>query len=39
MQVEHQNVQKAEGGQCVGLKVMGEVREHDLVYKVVDRQE
>ena len=35
MQVEHQNVQKAEGGQCVGLKVIGEVREHDLVYKVV----
>ena len=36
MQVEHQNVQRAEGGQCVGLKVGGEVREHDLVYKVVD---
>jgi len=36
MQVEHQNVQKAERGQCVGLKVMGEVREHDLVCKVVD---
>jgi len=36
MQVEHQNVQRAEGGQCVGLKVSGEVREHDLVCKVVD---
>jgi putative protease len=36
MQVEHQNVQKAEGGQCVGLKVSGEVRERDLVYKIVD---
>lgn len=35
MQVEHQNVQTAERGQCVGLKVIGEVREHDLVYKVV----
>jgi hypothetical protein len=36
MQVEHQNVQRAERGQSVGLKVSGEVREHDLVYKVVD---
>jgi translation elongation factor EF-1alpha len=36
MQIEHQNVQVAAGGQCVGLKVSGEVREHDLVYKVVD---
>jgi hypothetical protein len=36
MQVEHQNVKKTEGGQCVGLKIIGEVREHDLVYKVVD---
>jgi hypothetical protein len=36
MQVEHQNVQKAEGGQCVGLKVTGEVREHDVVFKVVE---
>jgi putative protease len=36
MQAEHQNLQKAEPGQSVGLKVTGEVREHDLVYKVVD---
>lgn len=36
MQAEHQNVQKAEPGQSVGLKVTGEVRERDLVYKVVD---
>ena len=36
MQVEHQDVQRAEGGQCVGLKVRGEVREHDLVCKVLD---
>jgi putative protease len=35
MQLEHQNVQKADRGQSVGLKVSGEVREHDLVYKVV----
>jgi putative protease len=36
MQVEHQDVQKAERGQSIGLKVNGEVREQDLVYKVVD---
>jgi translation elongation factor EF-1alpha len=36
MQVEHQNVKKAERGQSIGLKVKGEVREQDLVYKVVD---
>jgi len=36
MQVEHQDVQRAERGQSIGLKVSGEVREHDLVYKVVD---
>ncbi len=36
MQIEHQNVPKAERGQSIGLKVNGEVREHDFVYKVVD---
>ncbi len=36
MQIEHQNVEKAEKGQCIGLKVKGEVREKDLVYKVID---
>ena len=36
MQVEHQNVEKAEKGESVGLKVNGEVKERDLVYKVVD---
>ncbi|MEW6162812.1 MAG: translation elongation factor-like protein [Nitrospirota bacterium] len=36
MQIEHQNIQRAERGQSIGLKVNGEVREHDLVYKVVD---
>jgi putative protease len=36
LQMEHQNVQKAERGQCIGIKVNGEVREHDLVFKVVD---
>ena len=36
IQIEHQNVQKAERGQCIGIKVNSEVREHDLVFKVVD---
>jgi putative protease len=33
MQIEHKNVQRAEGGQSVGLKVMQRVRETDVVYK------
>jgi translation elongation factor EF-1alpha len=36
MQLEHQNVQAAEQGQSVGLKVSGEVREHDIVYKIIE---
>ena len=36
MQIEHQTVQMAEQGQSVGLKVDGEVREHDLVYKIIE---
>lgn len=36
MQIEHQNVQKAERGQSIGLKVGEKVREGDLVYKVID---
>lgn len=36
MQVEHQNVQIVEQGHSIGLKVEGEVREHDLVYKVIE---
>jgi len=36
MQIEHQNVQIADKGQCIGLKVRGEVREKDAVYKVTD---
>lgn len=35
MQIEHQNVERAEKGQCIGLKVQGDVREKDIVYKVV----
>ena len=33
MQIEHKNVQKAEAGQSVGLKVQQRVRETDTVYK------
>ena len=33
MQIEHENVQKAESGQSIGLKVVERVRETDIVYK------
>ena len=33
MQIEHQNVQKAEYGQSIGLKVAQPVKEKDVVYK------
>jgi putative protease len=33
MQIEHQNVQRAEKGQSIGLKVVEKVRETDTVYK------
>jgi len=33
MQIEHQNVQRAEAGQSIGLKVAQRVRERDMVYK------
>jgi translation elongation factor EF-1alpha len=36
MQMEHQNVEKAEKGQTIGLKVTDEVRVKDLVFKVTD---
>jgi translation elongation factor EF-1alpha len=36
MQMEHQNIERAEKGQGIGLKVNGEVRENDNVYKVTD---
>jgi methylated-DNA-[protein]-cysteine S-methyltransferase len=36
MQMEHQNIQRAEKGQGVGLKVNGQVKEKDIVYKVTD---
>jgi putative protease len=33
MQIEHENVAKAEAGQSIGLKVVQRVRETDMVYK------
>jgi len=36
MQMEHQNIEKAEKGQEIGLKVNDEVRVKDLVFKVTD---
>ena len=33
MQIEHKNVQRAEKGQSIGLKVAQRVRETDTVYK------
>jgi putative protease len=33
MQIEHENVQKAEAGQSIGLRVVERVRETDVVYK------
>lgn len=34
MQVEHQNVTRAEKGKVVGIKVKEKVREHDRVFRV-----
>ena len=33
MQIEHESIEKAEAGQCVGLKVEQRVREGDIIYK------
>jgi len=33
MQIEHENVQRAEAGQSIGLRVAQRVREKDTVYK------
>lgn len=33
MQIEHENVQNAEAGQSIGLRVAQRVRETDIVYK------
>ncbi len=34
MQIEHKDVQRAEAGQSIGLKVNDRVRENDTVYKI-----
>ena len=34
MQVDHQAVQEAAGGQSVGVQVTGRCRKHDVVYKL-----
>lgn len=34
MQIEHKNVQSAEAGKSIGLKVIQKVREGDLIYPV-----
>jgi translation initiation factor IF-2 len=36
MQIENQNVQEAGPGADIGIKVKERVREHDIVYKVVE---
>ena len=33
MQIEHQNVQRADSGQSIGLKTARHVKEKDMVYK------
>ena len=33
MQVEHENIERAEAGQSIGLKTEQRVREEDIVYK------
>ena len=35
MQIEHKNIEKAEAGQIIGLKVKERVRENDKVYRIV----
>jgi translation initiation factor IF-2 len=36
MQIEHQQVQQAEAGQQVGIKVPDRVREGDTVYRIIE---
>lgn len=36
IQIEHENVEEAKKGQSIGLRVIEHVREHDVVYKVVE---
>ena len=34
MQIEHEEIDEAEAGQSIGLKVKDHVRQHDAVYKL-----
>jgi len=34
MQIEHSNIQKAEPGQSIGLKVVNKVKEGDTIFKL-----
>ncbi|MFB0509256.1 MAG: translation elongation factor-like protein [bacterium] len=36
MQIERQNIEKAEVGQSIGLKVSARVHEQDICYKVIE---
>jgi len=36
MEVEHKQLNEAQAGQKIGLKVSGRVRENDIVYKVAE---
>jgi len=36
MQIEHKNIERAEAGQAIGLKVIDRVRVNDRVYKIVE---
>jgi len=36
MQIEGENIDKAEAGQEIGIKAKEKVRGHDLVYKITD---
>ena len=35
MQIEHKNIERAEAGQIIGLKVKERVRENDKVYRII----
>lgn len=36
MQIEHNEVKEAKTGDIIGLKITEHVREHDIVYKVIE---
>ncbi len=33
MQIEHNSIQRAEAGQAIGLKLVGQAKERDMLYK------